>query len=64
MTGDDVVFVLKLTPSQRMALLDVIIASMVGPVVLSVYVDVIRGIETTPDELLTLVMNAPPEPKR
>lgn len=51
-------FVVVLTPSQRMALLDLILMSITGPARLEVYVDVLRGTETRPDELLELVMNA------
>lgn len=50
-------FVLVLTPSQRMALLDIIMQTMTGPVRMQVYVDVLRGTEVRPSELLELVMN-------
>jgi hypothetical protein len=52
------VFLLRLTPSQRMALLDVISMVMVPPLVMQGFVDVVRQVETTPGELLALVMDA------
>jgi len=51
-------YVILLTPSQRMALLDLISMSMVGPLRMDLYVDVIRQTETRPEELLALVTNA------
>ena len=52
-------FLVRLTASQRMALLDVIIHVMTGPMRLEVFVDVVRNVETRPEDLLQLVMNAP-----
>lgn len=52
-------FRLVLTASQRMALLDVLLASIVGPTRMEVHVDVLRGVETTPEQLIHLVMRAP-----
>lgn len=54
-------FVIRLTASQRMALLDVISHVMTGPLRLDVFVDVVRQTETRPEDLLALVMNAEPE---
>lgn len=62
MTPPPVRFVLTLTPSQRMALLDIITAVMVPPLQMREYVDVVAGVTTTPGELFSLVMHAPTEP--
>lgn len=51
--------VLYLTDSQRLALLDVIASSLTAPLRMEVFVDVVRGTETRPEDLLTLVMDAP-----
>ncbi len=53
--------VVRLTPSQRMALLDIIMATMHGPLALEVYVDVVRRVDVRPEELLNLVLQAPEE---
>jgi hypothetical protein len=56
--GRTATFVVRLTPSQRMALLDVITAVMVPPLQMEVYVDVTSNVETTPGELVRLVLGA------
>lgn len=53
-------YVLVLTPSQRMALSDIILQVMHGcnGMRLDVFVDVVRHVEVRPGELLALVMEA------
>jgi len=61
MTEDDGLrYHVILTPSQRMALIDVITMVMTPPVQMQVFVDVIRQVETTPADLLSLIMDALP----
>jgi hypothetical protein len=56
----DAIFDLRLTPSERMALCDVIVAVMIPPVRLDVFVDVLRGVDTRPGDLLDRVLNSRP----
>lgn len=58
MTGER--YFLMLTPSQRMALLDIITCVMTPPLQMEVFVDVANDVETRPEDLLQLVMNAQP----
>jgi len=57
---DDHSFVIVLTPSQRMALIDIITAVIHPPLQMRVYVDFLRDVVTTPSELVDLVTHASP----
>jgi hypothetical protein len=52
-------YLLRLTSSERMALMDLITANLVAKQAVQVYVDVVRGVETTVADLLDLVAKAP-----
>src|SRR5262245_66386346 len=56
----DTLIELRLTPSERMALLDIIAMVMHPPVQMEVFVDVARNVETTPEQLFTRVREARP----
>jgi D-lyxose ketol-isomerase len=64
MTRPQPTFLLRLTNSQRMALLDIISMVMVPPVEMREFHDVTHDVITTPGELLGLLLNAPAERPR
>lgn len=52
-------YLLRLTESQRMALVDILLANIRDPEGIKEYIDVVNGVATRPEDLLTHIMNAP-----